>query len=46
MTHLPYILASYGIFVVAALAVAITASLRLGRTTRRLRALDNRKTMP
>jgi hypothetical protein len=46
MTHLPYILASYGIFVVAAVAVAIMASLRLGSTTRRLRALDNRKTGP
>jgi hypothetical protein len=44
MTHLPYILASYGIFMVAVLAVAFTTRLRLGSTTRRLRALDNRKT--
>jgi hypothetical protein len=43
MTHLPYILASYGIFVVAVLAVAIAASLRLASTTNRLRALDTRK---
>jgi hypothetical protein len=46
MTHLPYILASYGIFVVAVLVVAIAAGLRLGGTTRRLRALDSRKNAP
>jgi hypothetical protein len=42
MTHLPYIIASYGLFVVFALALAVNASLRLGRATRRLRAVDPR----
>jgi uncharacterized protein with von Willebrand factor type A (vWA) domain len=45
MTHLPYILASYGLFVVVALVLAVTASLRLGRATRRLRAVDPRAEM-
>jgi hypothetical protein len=45
MTHLPYIVASYALFVVVALALAITASLRLSRATRRLRAVDPRAGM-
>jgi hypothetical protein len=42
MTHLPYILASYGLFALVALALAITASLRLRGAGKRLRVVDPR----
>ena len=42
MTHLHYIIASYGLFAVVAVVLALSASLRLGRATRRLRAVDPR----
>jgi hypothetical protein len=42
MTHLPYIIASYVAFAVVAVVLALSASLRLGRATRRLRAVDPR----
>ena len=42
MTHLPYILASYGLFGLVALGLAISTSLRLGGATKRLRAVDPR----
>jgi uncharacterized protein with von Willebrand factor type A (vWA) domain len=45
MTHLPYIIASYALFVVVAVVLAVSASLRLGRATRRLRAVDPRAGM-
>jgi HAMP domain-containing protein len=45
MTHLPYIIASYAAFAVVAVVLAVGASLRLGRATRRLRAVDPRAEM-
>jgi hypothetical protein len=42
MTHLPYIIASYAVFAIVALVLAVTASLRLGRAEKRLRAVDPR----
>ena len=45
MTHLPYIIASYALFVVVAVALAVSASVRLARDTRRLRAVDPRAEM-
>ncbi len=42
MTHLPYIAASYGLFIVTAVTYALTAQRRLARTARRLRAVDPR----
>ncbi len=42
MTHLPYIVASYGIFAVLAAAFALDAWLRMGRARRRLAAIDPR----
>ena len=42
MTELPYIAASYGLFVLLALGLAITTSLRLARAQSRLKALDQR----
>jgi hypothetical protein len=44
MNHLPFIAASYAIFIVATLGLALDAAFRLRRTTRRLAALDRRKT--
>ncbi|MCQ8241113.1 heme exporter protein CcmD [Rhizosaccharibacter radicis] len=40
MTHLPFIAASYGLFVLLALWLSISATLRLRTAKRRLRALD------
>ena len=42
MTHLPYIAASYGLFIAAAATYTLTASRRLAQATRRLRAIDPR----
>jgi hypothetical protein len=42
MTHLPYIIASYALFVVVAVVLAVSTSLRLASATRRLRAVDPR----
>ncbi len=42
MTHLPYIVASYALFLVVAVALAANASVRLATATRRLRAVDPR----
>jgi hypothetical protein len=42
MTDLPYIFAAYGVFAVFAVALAIFASLRLGRAKSKLLALDKR----
>jgi hypothetical protein len=42
MNHLPYIAASYAIFVVVTLAMAAGAAIRLRRATRRLGTLDRR----
>ncbi len=42
MTHLPYIMASYALFAIVAVALSLNASLRLSGTTRRLRAVDPR----
>jgi uncharacterized integral membrane protein len=46
MTHLPFIVASYGIFVAVALIMAIDGGMRLRSATRRLDALDRRKAAP
>jgi heme exporter protein CcmD len=43
MNHLPYIAASYGIFGLAVLYLALETAFRLRSTTRRLKALDHRK---
>jgi hypothetical protein len=43
MNHLPYIAASYGIFVAAVLFAAVEAALRLRTTTKRLKLLDNKR---
>ncbi|MFT8675394.1 MAG: heme exporter protein CcmD [Acetobacter sp.] len=40
MTHLPYILASYGLAAIMALTLAIGAALRLRRDKARLAALE------
>ncbi len=45
MTHLPYIIASYTLFVVVAVVLAVNASLRLSSAARRLRAVDPRAGM-
>jgi heme exporter protein D len=42
MTHLPYIAASYGLFLAAAIAYSASAATRLSRATKRLRAIDPR----
>ncbi len=42
MTHLPYVVASYMLFVLVALGLAVSTSLRLRLTSRRLRAIDPR----
>jgi hypothetical protein len=42
MTHLPYILASYGIFAVVAIVLALCAQVRLAKASRRLRDIDPR----
>jgi hypothetical protein len=42
MTHLPYILASYGITLVVVGAFCVDAWRRSGRAKRRLAALDRR----
>ncbi|MCX7380834.1 MAG: hypothetical protein NT133_05295 [Alphaproteobacteria bacterium] len=42
MTHLPFILAAYGLTVVTALAFAISAWRRAGQARRRLAAVDPR----
>ncbi len=42
MTHLPYIVGAYGIFLVVALALGFGSAARLSRATSRLRALDRR----
>jgi heme exporter protein CcmD len=43
MNHLPFIAASYAIFAVATLYLAIETAWRLRATTKRLKALDHRK---
>jgi hypothetical protein len=42
MTHLPYILASYGLFAIVALVLALGASSRLRVTRARLNQVDPR----
>jgi Heme exporter protein D (CcmD) len=42
MNHLPYIVASYALFVLLALGLVASTSLRLRLATRRLRAIDPR----
>ena len=42
MTHLPYILASYVLFAVVAVVLAVGAGARLRSATKRLRAVDPR----
>ncbi len=42
MTHLTYIMASYGLAVVMGVAYALDAWLRLGRARRRLAEIDPR----
>jgi len=42
MSHLPFILAAYGLFVAAALILGLGATLRLRGATRRLRAVEPR----
>ena len=42
MTHLPYILASYGLFALVALGLVVSTSLRLTQATKRLRVVDPR----
>ena len=42
MTHLPYIIAAYGIGVILAAGFAVDAWLRMGRARRRLAAIDPR----
>ena len=46
MNHLPYIAASYAIFVGMTLYLAASTAARLRRTERRLAALDRRKAVP
>jgi hypothetical protein len=43
MNHLPYIAASYAIFIAVTLALAGESAFRLRGATRRLHALDSRK---
>ena len=42
MTHLPYVVASYSLFVLLALGLVVSTSLRLRLATRRLRGIDPR----
>ncbi len=42
MTHLPYVLASYAVFAVVAVVLAVGAGARLRSATKRLRAVDPR----
>ncbi len=42
MTALPYVIGSYVLFAVLAVALAVGVSLRLGRAKARLRAADTR----
>ena len=42
MTHLPYIVASYGLTALVAAAYAVDAWLRMNRARRRLAAIDPR----
>jgi hypothetical protein len=46
MTHLPYILASYIIFGVIAVALALTVQFRLQRAIARLQKIDPRAPKP
>jgi hypothetical protein len=46
MTHLPYILASYIVFAVIALALALGVQLRLQRAMTRLQKVDPRAPQP
>jgi hypothetical protein len=43
VTHLPFIAAAYGVFVVIAVSLVVDAWARLGRAQRRLRAMDPRE---
>ena len=40
--HWPFVAGAYGVFLVVAAWLAVGASLRLGRSRRRLRAVDPR----
>ena len=42
MTHLPFIVASYAIFLTGAIGLSVDAALRLGRARARLHVLDTR----
>jgi len=42
MTHLPYIIASYSIFLAAVLWLSIGVTFRLSQATKRLAAIDQR----
>jgi len=42
MTHLPYIIAAYGIAVVVSVGFSVDAWRRMGRARRRLAAIDPR----
>lgn len=46
MTHLPYILAAYGLSLAVPIAFAVGAAGRLARARRRLAALDPRPPRP
>jgi hypothetical protein len=46
MTHLPFIVASYGLTVVVGVAYAVDAWTRMGRARRRLAAIDPRTHRP
>ena len=43
MTHLPFILGAYGLTGATALALSVSAALRLGRARRRLAAIPPRR---
>ena len=43
MTHLPFILGAYGLTGAVALALSVSAALRLGRARRRLDAISPRR---
>lgn len=43
MTHLPYIVASYGLFLIVAAGLAAASAARLRGAVRRLRAVDPRE---
>jgi hypothetical protein len=46
MTHLPFIIASYGLTVLVAAVFSIDAWTRMGRARRRLAAIDPRAHRP